>query len=122
MPLSRDAFLGARPELRREEIPVPELGGSVYVRVMTGTERDAYEISISKARIPNYRALLTCYTACDGEGNRLFSEADLPLLGSFPSTVLDPIAARAVQLNHFSSAAIEDLRKNSESSPSGASS
>ena len=47
--LSRDEILAAS-DLTKELVEVPEWGGSVYVRAMTGTERDSYEESVLEIR------------------------------------------------------------------------
>ena len=45
MRLSRDDILKAADN-EPEEVDVPEWGGSVLVRGMTGRERDAFEVSL----------------------------------------------------------------------------
>jgi len=45
MTLNKEQILRA-DDLKTEEVDVPEWGGSVRVRVLTGTERDAFESSI----------------------------------------------------------------------------
>jgi hypothetical protein len=42
MTLTRDSILNAK-DLKKELVKVPEWGGEVYVRCMTGSERDAFE-------------------------------------------------------------------------------
>jgi len=51
--LTRDAILEAQ-DLQHEEVYIPEWGGSVRVRTLTGAERDAFEQSIvdQRARTP----------------------------------------------------------------------
>src|SRR3989304_4330704 len=51
--LTRDEILNAN-DLAREQVEVPEWGGAVLVRALTGRERDAYESSIVH---PNGRAM-----------------------------------------------------------------
>ena len=43
--LSKEAILAA-DDLPREIVSVPEWGGQVCVRTMTGTDRDAFETSL----------------------------------------------------------------------------
>ena len=47
--LSKDAILAA-DDLPRETVHVPEWGGDVYVRTMSGTDRDAFETSLIARR------------------------------------------------------------------------
>jgi hypothetical protein len=42
--LTRDAILQA-PDLQGEDVAVPEWGGTVRVRGLSGAQRDAYEAS-----------------------------------------------------------------------------
>ena len=43
--LSRDAIL-QREDIKTEDVEVPEWGGTVRVRGMTGVQRDAFEASL----------------------------------------------------------------------------
>ena len=47
--LTRDAILAAE-DLRTEEVPVPEWGGSVIVRTLRGDDRDAYDLACYASR------------------------------------------------------------------------
>ena len=47
--LSRDAILKVQ-DIETRELEIPEWGGSVLVRGMTGHERDRYENSLYKQR------------------------------------------------------------------------
>lgn len=122
--LSRAAVLGAQ-DLAREEVPVPEWGGSLYVGTMTGAERDAWEQSLvgsgkgGKADARNIRARLLVYTAQGEDGQRLFTEADLPALGAKSGKALDRCARVAQRLNGLTPEALEDLKGNSDAGPSG---
>src|SRR5690606_41735748 len=85
--LNREAILAAK-DLPRELVEVPEWGGAVYVRALTGAERDAFEQSIVEQRgrdarmnLNNLRAKLVALTAVDENGERLFSDKDAELLG-----------------------------------------
>ena len=49
--LNREAILAAE-DLPRELVEVPEWGGAVYVRALTGAERDQFEASkIGRAHV-----------------------------------------------------------------------
>ena len=47
--LSKEAILAA-DDLPREKVNVPEWGGEVLVRTMSGTDRDAFEASLQIGR------------------------------------------------------------------------
>ena len=42
--LTREQILGS-DDLKRQTVAVPEWGGDVFVRMLTGGERDAFEVS-----------------------------------------------------------------------------
>lgn len=111
MYLNRDAIL-ARPALPRESVEVPEWGGPVFVREMTGVERDRFEATHAKAPNDNFRARLAAATICDDAGKRLFSEADVAALGEASSVALDRIGEAALRLNKFGDKQAEAGAKN----------
>ena len=113
-------------DLPTEVVEVPEWGGSVTVRTLTGTERDAFEESITKRRgdsvevnMINLRAKLCAMTMIDDDGERYFSDADVAELGKKSANVLDRIFAVAQRLNGFGQDDIKELAKNSEAAQSG---
>ena len=73
--LTRDEIFAAS-DLPVEEVQVPEWGGSVYVRTMSGTERDSFEQEIVDARKAgqeaNVRGRLAARTVSDQQGERMF--------------------------------------------------
>jgi len=118
--LTRDAILQAE-DLPRELVEVPEWGGCVYVRTLTGTERDAFEASVveqrgksTKMNLRNIRAKLVALTVVDEEGNRIFSDADVGQLGKKSAVVLDRLFEVAQRLSGLKDEDVEELAKNSE--------
>lgn len=115
MALSRDQILAA-PDLPAHSVRVPEWGGDVFVRSMTGAERDAFEAAIfdgDKVNRANIRARLVSLCAVDDKGDRLFSEADIEALGKKSAAALERVYAAASRLNALSPADVEELAKNS---------
>lgn len=111
MYLNRDAIL-AKPELPRVAVDVPEWGGTVFVREMTGVERDRFEAAHAKAPNDNFRARIAVATLCDDSGKRLFSEADVAALGEASSAALSRVLDAALMVNKFGDKAIEAEVKN----------
>jgi len=117
MTLSRSQILTPR-QLKREQVAVPEWGGDVWVRTMTGAERDDYEQEYLEAkkvagdRIPNLRARLLARTLCDADGKSLLTTADVDALGAQPADVLARLFNVASRLNGLSKADAEELEKN----------
>ncbi len=125
--LGRDEILQAK-DLKTERVSVPEWGGDVLVRSMTGAERDAFEASILEKRgsdydvnMRNLRAKLAAWTIVDEEGNRLFSEDDIKALSEKSAGALQRVFNVASRLSAIGPEDVEELAKNSESALSGAS-
>lgn len=120
--LSRDAILTAS-DIQTEEVAVPEWGGTVRVRGMTGAQRDAYEdASLSmpdkkkQTRAFIYkdaRARLVAWSVVDENGKRVFSDADIPRLSEKSAAALQRIFNVAMRLSGISEEDIEELIKNS---------
>lgn len=110
--LGRSAILRA-DDLPREEIYVPEWGGTVTVRTMTAGERSAYEARADKDPEANPAPLLLAFTACDEAGNLLFTPEDVRELERKNAKLLLRIFRVAVRLNKITA---EDLRGLEEKS------
>ena len=124
-PLSAADILGA-DDIALERVDVPEWGGHVYVKTLTAGERDAFETSMFKGRgrdrvenLANLRARLCALTICDGEGKRLFDEADVERLGAKSGKALDRVFDRAQTLNGMGAADVEEMVGNSEAARGG---
>lgn len=113
--LTRDAILAA-VDLVSVTVEVPEWGGSVYVRGLTGTERDRFEVDVlsgtGKDRLNNARAKLVALGVVDEAGNRLFSEADIEALGKKNGKVLDRLFQAVRKESGLLDEDVEELVKN----------
>jgi hypothetical protein len=119
MTLTREAILKAE-DLQGELVEVPEWGGSVFVRCMTGTERDlfeseAYTVKGKSVEITreNFRARLLVRVLVNDVGARLFSDKDIVTLGAKSAKSLDRLFTVAMRVNGLSREDVEDLTKNS---------
>ena len=116
--LSKEQILKA-DDLKSEIVEVPEWGGDVTVRMMTGAERDAFEASIfdakgkdSKVNMKNLRAKLIILTVISDAGEKLFTDADIDILGGKSAKALDRIFAVAQRINGIGQKEVEELTKN----------
>lgn len=118
--LSKQILLGAtKPP--QEIVRVSELGdpdGHVIVRGMTGSERDAFEVSLMEGRgrkrevnLKNLRAKLIAFCCVDENGNRLFSNDDVEALGNVRADVMSRIYNVAQRLSGISDEDAEELGK-----------
>lgn len=106
--LSRDQILDA-VDLKTEEVQVPEWGGSVLVRGLNGTERDAYENGLirmegqsAKSNLLNMRAKLVALCLVDEKGGRLFADTDIRALGRKSASALERVYEVAARLSGLS--------------------
>lgn len=122
--LSREAILGA-PDLRTEDVSVPEWGGDVRVRVLTGTERDTLGKSLmgadGKADMTDYESKMLALCLVDEAGNRLFSDADVRALAGKSASALRRVYEVAERINAMGAGAVDTAEKNSVSTASDAS-
>ena len=114
--LTKDQILNSS-DLVKEKVSVPEWGGDVYVRMMTGTERDRFEEKIFNATEKNQgfsdtRAMLVALTMVDANGNRIFDDSDIKELGKKSASALNRLFSTAQRLNAFSDDDIAELEKN----------
>lgn len=97
-------------------VTVPELGGkTMYVRVMSGEEREEYERALTemvKATRNHSRALLIACSACNVDGVRTAKVADVAEIAKTDWRILQRLAAASLKLNHLSEQAVEDTAKN----------
>lgn len=121
--LNRDMILQA-DDLRKELLEVPEWGGSVYVRGMTGTERDKLESSMleqrgksQKMNLANVRARMAAMTLCDETGKLLFTEADVRALGTKSAAALQRVFEAAQRLSGLTQQDIDDITQEMEENP-----
>lgn len=133
MSLTREQMLEAarNAKIERDTLTVPELGGEIWVRGMSGTERDKFEegLRIRKGKragqtdLRNFRAQLAVRVIVDEQGQRVLTDADAEIFGRVPAGVLDRIIARCTELSGKADEEIDDLGNASASqAASGASS
>jgi len=124
--LTREDILAAGVELPVEDVEVPEWGGAVRVRGLTGAERDRFEESIfgdrakgggRKLRLANMRARLVALSVVDADGKRLFSSADVEALGRQSAAALDRVFSVAQRLSGMSDRDVEELTENFPDDP-----
>lgn len=103
--------------------PVEAWGETVYVRRMSGLARElvAAEIQQETHKV-SVRAIVVRHTACDADGDFLFSDADLADLSNEPYAELDKIATVAYSLNEMTAADLDALKKTLERIPTASSS
>lgn len=107
-------------------VPVPEWGGDVRIRSLSGSERDKYESSLARMdkkgnMVPdmvNARARLVALTAVDGDGNRVFTDNDVLKLGTKSSKALDRLFEASSELSGISEQDMEKMVEGFDSDQS----
>ena len=84
--LTKEAILEAK-DIELKEVEVPEWGGTVLLKPMTGKERDAFETSLQNQKAgtidtDNLRAKLASKCIVDEKGKRLFNDTEIEALGT----------------------------------------
>ncbi len=99
-----------------ERVFVPELGGDVIIRGMTGMQRDAWEKSMvagvgKRARMTtdNLRARLAVRCLVDEAGARILKDDDIAWMGNLPAKILDRIFTVAQRLSGVSDEDLDEL-------------
>lgn len=129
--LTREAILGIE-DIPTEDVDVPEWGGTVRVKGLTGKDRDAFEASIvgdtaakkgqsRKLNMANMRARFVALSIVDEQGVRVFSDGDVTALGAKSSVALNRVYTVAQRLSGLSDEDVEELAGNSETGQSGSS-
>lgn len=108
-----------------EAVEVPEWGGMVYVRGLSGTDRDSFEMAMieqksggkgrrtQEVNLRNLRAKLVVRSAVDGEdpetAKPIFEMADVEWLGRKSAQALQRVYAVAQRLSGLSNEDVEEL-------------
>jgi hypothetical protein len=122
--LSRDDILSVDDKVW-EDITVPEWGGEVRVRGMSGTQRDEYEASIiqqngndRKVNLANMRAKLVARCLIGEDGRLLFTSEDVRALGRKSARALERVFDKSRELSGMSEEDVEKLAENFGDDPS----
>ena len=113
--LSRDDILNA-DDLTIETIAVPEWGGEVNVKTLTGAEKDKWETARARPdgspNLQNVRGSIVSICVCDEEGKAIFTPKDVAALGKKSARALDRVLEKCKELNGVTEGDLEELEKN----------
>lgn len=115
--LSKDQILSA-DDLPFRDVDVPEWGGTVRVRTMTGGERDAFEASLYEKegddlvyKREHFRAKLLSRCIVDEKGTLLFSAKEIEKLSGKSARALNRLFDAAQELNAISKEEQDAIKK-----------
>lgn len=120
------------------DVPVKEWGGEVRLQEMSASDRDDWENEAlitevggpdeagnttvtNRYNSKHVRARLLVRCMVDGEGRRLYTSDEVASLGSLAASSVQKLFNAAQKLNGIGAKDIEELEKNSDAAPSGAS-
>jgi len=113
-------------DIEVETVEVPEWGGSIYVRGMTGAERDRFEASVVTTRgkstsvnLENIRAKMAALSICDKDGVLLFTEKDVKVLAGKSAAALQRVYEVAQRLSRIGDEDIDELTAGLQADPTG---
>lgn len=114
MALTKQDILNA-DDLGLLEVPAPEWNGSIYIRVMSVSERDAYEnewVQNKTKGVENFRTKFLQKVICDENGDLLFTTPEeIAALGKKSAKVMSRIWAKAMQHNALTEEDVQELGK-----------
>ena len=107
-------------------VDVPEWGGKIRIRGLTGRGRDEYEASTVIIRdgrawpdTENARAKLVARCIVGDDGEPMFDQHDVHQLGMLGAAALDRVWDRCLKLSGLSDDDMKELEGNSAPGPSG---
>lgn len=113
MSLSKAAIMSAKDVRLSDAVSVPEWGGDVHLKTLSGLERDAFEEGYSEQRMKAFRVRFLVLTLCDENGERLFGDDDVDVLGVKSSVVINRLFEKSWAHNALNPEAVEALGKDS---------
>ena len=121
--LSKDDIFKA-DDLPTKDMDIPEWGGTLTIRTLTGAERDQFEsafVNQDKIDIRGMKARLIQLTVMNGDGQPMFTKADLQKINSKSASVIDRIWHVSRRLSGLTKEDADELVGNSGTAPTDAS-
>lgn len=123
MQLTREGVKTAA-DLKRERLDVPEWGGYLFVRTMTASEKERWENKQFRTKgkdvemnMKNLTTSLAIETCVDENGMKLFTADDVDMLNGKSCVALHRIFEKAMDMNRIAKQDVDELVKNSETTP-----
>lgn len=115
-------------DVKYDDVPVPEWGGKIRLRSLSGKERDKFEDSCVKKKMKKGReethsvtkevkSKLVVMSAIHKNGKQFFVQGQEARLNEKNAAVLDRLWEACCKLSGFSDEQLEELMGNSESAP-----
>ena len=110
-----------RPTL---ELEIPEWGGHVLLRTLSGAQRDSFEAGIidkhgNATKLANLRARFAALVLVKEDGSPMYTVEQAAQLGTKSANALTRIWDKGREFNKMDADAIESAEENSEAAQSG---
>jgi len=117
MALNKDQILQAI-DAKTIEFDIPEWGGSILLRGMTGKARNDYEhwaAQQTQQKVPDYRGIrerLIISCAVDDNGKPLFTQDDIESLAEKNADIIDRLHSKCQEICGMAADSVEVAEKN----------
>jgi hypothetical protein len=127
--LSKEQITSA-DDRKWEDVDVPEWGGTVRLLALSGTDREAWELStmvmgpngsVQRRNLVDARAKLLAKCLIDEDGQRLFTDKEVKDLSAKSGAVIDRLFDIARRMSGLGKDAVEAKQGNSGAGPSAGS-
>ena len=104
----------AAEDLVLKRVPVPEWGGTIFVRSLNGEQRDAFERDVKQAGDDNLAKMLVVvrHVACDQAGRALFAIDDVAALKAKNCAVILRVAIAGLAHNAMTEDEVAALKND----------
>ncbi len=106
--------------LATRAVDVPEWGGTVYVRAMSGAQRDEFDCVVASKTVDGkvtdpsgFKSLLVFMTACNNTGELMFCKDDEDALDGTSGAALERVALAAMEVNGMTPSSVKGMEENS---------
>jgi hypothetical protein len=120
MGITRETLLKPLP-VDIEEVSIPEMGGSVWIKGMTVRERNMFERQFQsqkgerlQKRMSEIRQRMLVACVCNKKGEPLLTKHDIEEIGKQRADIVERLVTVAQRVCGWSDADVDDMAKNSE--------
>lgn len=104
MSLSKEEILTAGAKFKTEEIDVPALGGTVFIREVNARELDRIQVMCGRIgsgsdQVKLFRAECCAYFLSDAEGKRMFGDNMFERVANLNGQAINDIMQAGLRLN-----------------------
>ncbi len=112
--LSVESILSAE-DFQYADVEIPEWGGTVRVRSLSGGQRSVITQKVQARETDDLEELLVVMACVNEDGNRIFTNQDIPALKKKSNAAISRIAKKVMEVSGIGAeqAAVDAAKKNS---------